>query len=87
MSSDQGGEGGSGPNRTVFRPSPLQGLNQGGAPGPGDTPPPAAQPARPRPQDDVPQAPAGAWGTSSCGLGRAGWAAGGGVSPGPGAPP
>ncbi len=61
MSSDQDGGSGSGPNRTVFRPSPLQGLNQGGAPAPGDTPPAAAaQPARPKRQDDVPQAPPGA---------------------------
>lgn len=62
MSSDQ--NGGGGPNRTVFRPSPLQGLKPGAAPGP--APQPAAAPAappppvRPRAADDVPGAPAGA---------------------------
>ena len=54
---------GSGPNRTVFRPSPLQGLKQGGAvppgaPGPAPTAAPS-QPLRPRAQDDVPLAPPG----------------------------
>src|ERR1700760_2797956 len=59
MSSDQ--EGGSGgPNRTVFRPSPLQGAKQGGeAPPQSAAPQPAPQPVRPKPQDDVPQAPQG----------------------------
>jgi len=44
MSSDQGGSG-SGPNRTVFRPSPLQGARQGG-----DTPPPQEAAPQPAPQ-------------------------------------
>ena len=56
MSSDQGGSG-SGPNRTVFRPSPLQGLGQEAAPAP---PPPPSQPLGPSLEDDVPAAPAGA---------------------------
>jgi type IV/VI secretion system ImpK/VasF family protein len=61
MSSDQGGSG-SGPNRTVFRPSPLQGAKQGGETPPqqpeaAPQPPPA--PVRPKAQDDVPAAPAG----------------------------
>ena len=53
MSNDQNG---SGPNRTVFRPSPLQGLKpDAGAAAP---PPPRAA-AGPRGQDDVPLAPPG----------------------------
>ena len=60
--SDQGGGGGSGgPNRTVFRPSPLQGLKPGGeTPTPsGDASQQPAPPPRARPQDDVPAAPSG----------------------------
>lgn len=60
--------GGSGPNRTVFRPSPLQGLKQGGQPpdatgggamGGGAPPPRPSQPLRPAFDDDVPPAPDG----------------------------
>ena len=53
MSSDSDNPG---PNRTVFRPSPLQGLKQG-APAGQTTPPPSARPVRARVDDDVPQAP------------------------------
>ncbi len=53
-------ESGSGPHRTVFRPSPLQNL-KGAAPGPAA--PPQANPLQanppPRVGDDVPQAPPG----------------------------
>lgn len=59
MSNDQNG---SGPNRTVFRPSPLQGLKQGQQPGaaPAAPTPPPPRPVKPRANDDVPLAPAGA---------------------------
>jgi type VI secretion system protein ImpK len=67
MSSDQNG-GSGGPNRTVFRPSPLQGARQGGDGPPQQpqagapqaaAPQPTAAPVRPKPADDVPMAPAG----------------------------
>ncbi|HEY4031372.1 MAG TPA: type IVB secretion system protein IcmH/DotU [Caulobacteraceae bacterium] len=61
MSSDQNG-GSGGPNRTVFRPSPLQGAKQGGEAPPQQPQggaPQAAAPVRPKPTDDVPMAPAG----------------------------
>jgi len=62
MSGDQNG-GSGGPNRTVFRPSPLQGAKAGGEASPQQpqaaAPQPAAAPVRPKPTDDVPKAPAG----------------------------
>ena len=54
--------GGGNPNRTVFRPSPLAGLNKGEAAGAPAARPAPAPPGAPRPLsavDDVPAAPAG----------------------------